>query len=177
MGVASGMLQLGRVAAVLVGGALAGFGWYHIYWCLRWCWRRCWQRPLAAPCARNAGGDQTGPEADRWDKPATAGLCRRGVLLCGALLYHLDPLVALHRGKQPGTAAMTGALTALGSVLSGLWRRLTAGCAGLPARIPLRWRCCCWGRAMCWRRCASRFGARWCAFAVHPWEWRCSAPA
>ena len=31
MGVASGMLQLGRVAAMLAGGALAGLGWRYVY--------------------------------------------------------------------------------------------------------------------------------------------------
>lgn len=65
-------------------------------------------------------GDQTGPEADRWDKPATAGLAAVG--FCFAALYFITSthLSLYIEGNGLGTAAMTGALTALGSVLSGL---------------------------------------------------------
>lgn len=120
MGVASGMLQLGRVAAVLVGGALAGFGWYHIYWCFALVLAALLAAAFWLPRApETQAGGQTGPEADRWDKPATAGLAAVG--FCFAALYFITSthLSLYIEGNGLGTAAMTGALTALGSVLSG----------------------------------------------------------
>lgn len=121
MGVASGMLQLGRVAAVLAGGALAGIAWYHIYWCFALVLAAALASALWLPRGQErAAAEEAGPTGDWWDKPATLRLAAVG--FCFAALYFITSthLSLYIEGSALGTAALTGALTALGSVISGV---------------------------------------------------------
>lgn len=119
MGIASGSLQLGRMAATLLAGLLAQAGWQHIYWCfllalapLVLC-ARCLPAALPAP-SQGAGR----PPRDWLDRPATAALALAA--FCFANLYFLNSThSSLYiEGYGLGTAAFTGALTAAASVVS-----------------------------------------------------------
>ena len=120
-GVASGMLQLGRVSVVLVGGVLADLCWYSVYLLfalaavplvLTLAWL-----PKDRPAARE---ESSAGVTDGWDRAALVRLCAIGFAFAVCYYVNVTHTSLYIEGGGFGTAAVTGAVTAAASVLSGL---------------------------------------------------------
>lgn len=119
MGVASGMLQLGRVAAMLAGGALAGLGWRYVYLLFLM---------ALAPLAMSFALRRPAPPSGGQPASQGRGLYWGRLLGLGAAgfsftaVYYISSTHAslYIEGYGLGTAAATGALSALACGLSGL---------------------------------------------------------
>ena len=119
MGLVSGMLQLGRVAATLAGGVLARHGWYNVYLCFL-----AVLVPLVLAVRflprRPQEQQQAGRGGDWFSLPAVVHLAVESfafAVLCFLVNTHLSLYV---EGYGLGDAALTGLISALGCVLSGL---------------------------------------------------------
>lgn len=120
MGIVTGMLQLGRVAATLVGGILADLQWYYVYACfllvlvpiaMGWFFL---PKQMVQPVRKTESvkGWYSVPEMIRL---STVGFA------FAALYYVVNTHLSLYmEGYHLGGASATGMITAVGSILAGV---------------------------------------------------------
>lgn len=119
MGMVTGMLQLGRVAATLLGGLMARHGWYHVYLCFLAVLVPLVLSILFLP---KQSHDAAGPQ-EGGDWFSLAGAVRLAVegFAFAALFYMVNTHLSLYvEGYGLGDTALTGVISALGCVLAGL---------------------------------------------------------
>ena len=120
MGFVTGMLQLGRVAATLVGGILADLQWYYIYACFLLVLVPFVAGWLVLP--RNTKQPQqqgVSSQGGGYYIPQMIRLSAVGFAFA-ALYYVVNTHLSLYvEGYQLGGASVTGVITAVGSVLAG----------------------------------------------------------
>ena len=119
MGLVSGMLQLGRVAATLVGGVLARRGWYNVYLCFMAVLIPLVLAVLFLP--RQSHSEQLRQQDGDWfSLSETVRLAVEGFAFA-ALFFMVNTHLSLYvEGYGLGDTALTGLISALGCVLAGL---------------------------------------------------------
>lgn len=119
MGLVSGMLQLGRVAATLVGGMLARHGWYNVYLCFLAVLIPLVLAVLFLP--RQSHSEQLRQQDGDWFSfSETVRLAVEGFAFA-ALFFMVNTHLSLYvEGYGLGDTALTGLISALGCVLAGL---------------------------------------------------------
>lgn len=119
MGLVSGMLQLGRVVATLVGGMLARQGWYNVYLCFFAVLVPLVLAVLFLP--RHGRSADAAQEGGDWF--SLSGAIRLAVegFAFAALFYMVNTHLSLYvEGYGLGDTALTGVISALGCVMAGL---------------------------------------------------------
>lgn len=119
MGMVTGMLQLGRVAATLVGGLLARQGWYNVYLCFLAVLVPLVLAVLFLP--RQSHSQELPQEEGDWF--SLSGAVRLAVegFAFAALFYMVNTHLSLYvEGYGLGDTALTGVISAAGCVLAGL---------------------------------------------------------
>lgn len=119
MGMVTGMLQLGRVAATLVGGMLARQGWYNVYLCFFAVLVPLVLSVLFLP--KTSHSEQSLQDEEDWF--SLGGAVRLAVegFAFAALFYMVNTHLSLYvEGYGLGDTALTGIISALGCVLAGL---------------------------------------------------------
>lgn len=123
MGVASGMLQLGRIAVVLLGGVLADLRWYDVYLLfgvtlipllLTALWLPGDKPPLRVAREQSHGISRG------WNLPELARLSAIGFAFAICYYVNVTHSSLYIEGYGLGSAVMTGVVTAVASVLSGV---------------------------------------------------------
>ena len=142
MGITAGIMQLGRVAAVLAGGMLAELHWYNVYLlfglhliplALTFRWLPQDTVPEEATERRRGSG------REGWDLPAILRLSLIGFGFAVCYYVNVTHSSLYIEGAGLGSAALTGVLTAGASILSGalsfvfgsIYRRIGAGAFSL----------------------------------------------
>lgn len=120
MGMVTGMLQLGRVLATLLGGVLARSGWYNVYLCFLAVLVPLVLAVLFLP--RQSHNDAEGHEegSDWFSLSGAVRLAVEGFAFA-ALFYMVNTHLSLYvEGYGLGDTALTGVISAAGCVLAGL---------------------------------------------------------
>lgn len=127
MGMATGMLQIGRVVATLVGGVLADLQWYYVYILFLLV-----LVPMVAGCLflpkqmPYAAAQQQSGQKGWYNLPQMVRLSAVGFAFA-ALYYVVNTHASLYiEGYQLGSASDTGVITAVGSVIAGIISTLFA---------------------------------------------------
>lgn len=140
MGITAGIMQLGRVAAVLAGGMLAELHWYNVYLLfalhlIPLALTSLWLPRDTVP----ETSERRGSGREGWDLPAILRLSLIGFGFAVCYYVNVTHSSLYIEGAGLGSAALTGVLTAGASILSGalsfvfgpIYRRIGAGAFSL----------------------------------------------
>lgn len=120
MGMVTGMLQIGRVAATLLGGLMARQGWYNVYLCFVAVLVPLVLSVLFLPKTGHAAAQAARQDGDWFSLSGAVRLAVEGFAFA-ALFYMVNTHLSLYvEGYGLGDTALTGVISAVGCVLAGL---------------------------------------------------------
>lgn len=122
MGATAGIMQLGRIAVVLAGGVLADLHWYNVYllFALNLIPLVLTIRLLPTDAVEGRREGQPGGGCEGWNVPAILRLSVIGFVFAVCYYVNVTQASLYIEGYGLGTAQLTGIVTAVASVLSGL---------------------------------------------------------